>query len=219
MDFVSVNDGNQRSHDIITETLKRNLPISGHVFGREFVAAYAASGITDTHEAEEKFFTNDLLEAGLWIFLRGGNPETSWNSLPESLKAITEFGAIQQFLPIFALPHIIVPAVIWADFFMTLLCPIWTNESILTLSSIIVSSICDFSIFEFEPIETLSPITIEPICGKWTDPFSEKLNPYPSIPILELDSMVVFLPILVLPKIHVLLKIFVLSPIVTLFPM
>ena len=93
MDFVSVNNGNERSHDIITETLKRNLPISGHVFGREFVAAYAASGITDTHEAEEKYFTNDLLEAGLWIFLRGGNPETSWNSLPESLKAITEFGA------------------------------------------------------------------------------------------------------------------------------
>ena len=93
MDFVSVNNGNERSHDIITETLKRNLPISGHVFGREFVAAYAASGITDTHEAEEKYFTNDLLEAGLWIFLRGGNPETPWNSLPESLKAITEFGA------------------------------------------------------------------------------------------------------------------------------
>ena len=93
MDFVSVNNGNERSHEIITETLKRNLPISGHVFGREFVAAYAASGITDTHEAEEKYFTNDLLEAGLWIFLRGGNPETPWNSLPESLKAITEFGA------------------------------------------------------------------------------------------------------------------------------
>ena len=34
MDFVSVNNGNERSHDIITETLKRNLPISGHVFGR-----------------------------------------------------------------------------------------------------------------------------------------------------------------------------------------
>ena len=93
MDFVSVTHGNKRSHKIISETLKRNLPISGHVFGREFVAAYAASGITDTHEAEEKFITNDLLDAGLWIFLRGGNPKTPWNSLPEALKAITEFGA------------------------------------------------------------------------------------------------------------------------------
>jgi len=93
MDFVSVNNANERSHDIIKETLKRNLPISGHVFGRDFVAAYAASGITDTHESEEKYFTNDLLEAGLWIFLRGGNPETPWNSLPEALKAITELGA------------------------------------------------------------------------------------------------------------------------------
>ena len=93
MDFVSVCEGNSKSHSIISETLKRNLPISGHVFGREFVAAYAASGITDTHEAEEKYFTNDLLDAGLWIFLRGGNPKTPWNSLPEAIKSITELGA------------------------------------------------------------------------------------------------------------------------------
>ena len=93
MDFVSVCNGDERSHNIISETLKRNLPVSGHVFGREFVAAYAASGITDTHEAEEKLFTNDLLDAGLWIFLRGGNPSTPWNSLPEAIKAITELNA------------------------------------------------------------------------------------------------------------------------------
>ncbi len=93
MDFVSVCNSNKRSHEIIAETLKRNLPVSGHVFGREFVAAYAASGVTDTHEAEEKLFTNDLLDSGLWIFLRGGNPSTPWNSLPEAIKVITEFGA------------------------------------------------------------------------------------------------------------------------------
>ena len=93
MDFVSVCDGDSRSHQIISETLKRNLPVSGHVFGRDFVAAYAASGVTDTHEAEEKFFTNDLLDAGLWIFLRGGNPSTPWNSLPEAIKVITELNA------------------------------------------------------------------------------------------------------------------------------
>mgnify|MGYP001196457117 FL=1 len=90
MDFVSVCNGDERSHSIISETLKRNLPISGHVFGREFVAAYAASGITDTHEAEEKIFTNDLLDAGLWIFLRGGNPQTPWNSIKEAIKVLTE---------------------------------------------------------------------------------------------------------------------------------
>ena len=93
MDFVSVCNGDSKSHAIIAETLNRNLPVSGHVFGREFVAAYAASGVTDTHEAEEKLFANDLLEAGLWIFLRGGNPETPWNSLPEAIKIITELGA------------------------------------------------------------------------------------------------------------------------------
>ncbi len=90
MDFVSVCNGDERSHSIISETLKRNIPVSGHVFGREFVAAYAASGVTDTHEAEEKLFTNDLLDAGLWIFLRGGNPQTPWNSIKESIKVLTE---------------------------------------------------------------------------------------------------------------------------------
>ena len=50
MDFVSVCEGDKKSHTIIAEALKRNLPVSGHVFGREFVAAYAASGISDTHD-------------------------------------------------------------------------------------------------------------------------------------------------------------------------
>jgi Adenine deaminase len=81
MDFVSVCNSDERSHSIIAESLKRNLPVSGHVFGREFVAAYAASGISDTHEAEEKLFTNDLLESGLWIFLRGGKSKNTWNSI------------------------------------------------------------------------------------------------------------------------------------------
>ncbi len=93
MDFVSVCNADDLPHSIIAETLKRNLPISGHVFGREFVAAYAASGISDTHEAEEKLFTNDLLDAGLWIFLRGGNPKTPWNSIKEAIKVITEYNA------------------------------------------------------------------------------------------------------------------------------
>ena len=93
MDFVSVCNSDDLPHSIIAETLKRNLPVSGHVFGREFVAAYAASGVTDTHEAEEKLFTNDLLDAGLWIFLRGGNPKTPWNSIKEAIKAVTEFNA------------------------------------------------------------------------------------------------------------------------------
>ena len=90
MDFVSVCQGDKNSHKIISESLKRNKPISGHIFGRSFVAAYAASGITDTHESEEKNFTSDLLDSGLWIFLRGGNPQTPWHSLPEAIKVITE---------------------------------------------------------------------------------------------------------------------------------
>ena len=56
------------------------------MFLEEFVAAYAASGVTDTHEAEEKLFTNDLLDAGLWIFLQHVNRH-------EAIKVITEFEA------------------------------------------------------------------------------------------------------------------------------
>ncbi len=93
MDFVPVTLGDERSHAILHAALSRGRPVSGHVYGREFVAAYAASGITDTHEAIDRDIADDLLEAGIWIFLRGGPPTTAWHSLPEAIKTITELGA------------------------------------------------------------------------------------------------------------------------------
>ncbi len=90
MDFVGVVQGDPRSHAIIRAALERGKPVSGHVYGREFVAAYAASGVTDTHEAIDREIADDLLEAGIWIFLRGGPPTTPWHSLPEAIKAVTE---------------------------------------------------------------------------------------------------------------------------------
>ncbi|MCV0394815.1 MAG: amidohydrolase family protein [Rhizobiaceae bacterium] len=93
MDFVPVATSDERSHAIIRAALERGRPVSGHVYGREFVAAYAAAGVTDTHEAIDREIANDLLEAGVWIFLRGGPPTTPWHSLPEAIKAITELGA------------------------------------------------------------------------------------------------------------------------------
>ncbi len=57
-------------------------PVSGHIYGRDFVAAYAASGVTDTHEAIDRDIADDLLEAGLWIFLRGGPPTTPGTPCP-----------------------------------------------------------------------------------------------------------------------------------------
>ncbi|HEY5893267.1 MAG TPA: adenine deaminase C-terminal domain-containing protein [Chthoniobacterales bacterium] len=93
MDFVQVTLGDERSHAIIAEALKRGRPVCGHVYGREFVAAYAASGVTDTHEAIDRDIADDMLEAGIWVFLRGGNPATPWHSLPEAVKAVTELGA------------------------------------------------------------------------------------------------------------------------------
>lgn len=93
MDFVQVCEGDVRSHGIIAEALKRGRPVSGHVYGREFVAAYAASGVTDTHEAVTRDIADDMIEAGLWIYLRGGPPTTPWHSLPAAIRAITELGA------------------------------------------------------------------------------------------------------------------------------
>jgi adenine deaminase len=93
MDFVPVCMGDPRSHGVIQAALKRGKPISGHIYGREFVGAYAASGVTDTHEAIDRDIANDFLEAGIWVFLRGGPPTTPWHSLPEAIKAVTELGA------------------------------------------------------------------------------------------------------------------------------
>lgn len=93
MDYVPVTLGDARSHAIIAAALSRGRPVSGHIYGRDFVAAYAASGITDTHEAIDRDIADDLLDAGVWIFLRGGPPTTPWHSLPEAIKAVTELGA------------------------------------------------------------------------------------------------------------------------------
>jgi len=93
MDFVPVATGEAKSHALIAEALKRGRPVCGHVYGREYVGAYAAAGITDTHEAIDGAIARDLLEAGLWIFLRGGPPGSPWDSLPAAINAITELGA------------------------------------------------------------------------------------------------------------------------------
>jgi adenine deaminase len=93
MDFVQVAHGDRRSHAILAEALRRGRPVCGHIYGREFVAAGAASGITDTHEAIDRDIADDFLENGVWVFLRGGNPSTPWHSLPEAIKTVTELGA------------------------------------------------------------------------------------------------------------------------------
>lgn len=93
MDFVQVAMGDPRSHAILAAALRRGKPVSGHIYGREFVAACAASGVTDTHESIDRDIADDFLEAGLWVFLRGGPPTTPWHSLPEAIKTVTELGA------------------------------------------------------------------------------------------------------------------------------
>lgn len=93
MDFVQVAMGDERSHAILAAALQRGRPVSGHVYGREFVSAYAASGVTDTHEAIDREIADDMLEAGIWLFLRGGPPTTPWHSLPQAIRTITELGA------------------------------------------------------------------------------------------------------------------------------
>jgi adenine deaminase len=93
MDFIQVVEGDPRAHAILAEALRRDRPVCGHIYGRPFVAAYAASGVTDTHEAIDPEIAEDFLEAGLWLFMRGGPPSTPWNSLPQAIKVVTEAGA------------------------------------------------------------------------------------------------------------------------------
>jgi adenine deaminase len=93
MDFVQLCAGDHLPHAIVQEALKRGRPVSGHVYGCEFVPAYAASGVTDTHEAVTGEIADQLLEAGVWIFLRAGPPTTPWHSMPQAIRAITQFGA------------------------------------------------------------------------------------------------------------------------------
>jgi adenine deaminase len=93
MDFIQVVEGDSRAHAILAEALHRGRPVCGHIYGRTFVAAYAASGVTDTHEAIDPEIAEDFLEAGLWLFLRGGPPTTPWNSLPQAIKVVTRAGA------------------------------------------------------------------------------------------------------------------------------
>ena len=93
MDYIAVASGDERSHAILAQALRRGRPVCGHIYGREFVAAGAASGITDTHEAIDRDIADDFLENGLWIFLRGGNPSTPWHSLPQAIRTVTELGA------------------------------------------------------------------------------------------------------------------------------
>src|SRR5258708_35996649 len=93
MAFIQVVEGKERRHAILAEALSRGLPVCGHIYGRPFVAAYAASGVTDTHEAIVHEIANDLLEAGMWVFLRGGPPTTPWHSFPHAIRAGTQLGA------------------------------------------------------------------------------------------------------------------------------
>ena len=92
MDYVSIASSGRHSHEIIAEALKRKKPVSGHFYGLDFVAPCAAAGITDTHEAGDADIAEAVLEAGMWLFIRGGPPGSPWDSLPEVIKVLTERG-------------------------------------------------------------------------------------------------------------------------------
>ncbi len=92
MNYPAILAGDARQHGILAEALKRGLAISGHVYGRENVPPYAASGVGDTHEAIDGEIAADLVRAGMWVFLRSGPPGSAWDSLPEAIKAITQHG-------------------------------------------------------------------------------------------------------------------------------
>ena len=93
MDFVQVARGDERSHAILAAALQRGQPVSGHIYGREFVAAYAASGVTDTHEAIDREIADDLLEAESGCSCAADRRRRPGIACREAIKTVTELGA------------------------------------------------------------------------------------------------------------------------------
>ncbi|MEM4189835.1 MAG: adenine deaminase [Candidatus Caldarchaeum sp.] len=91
MNFPGVLASDENVHAEIAETLKAGKLVEGHdsgLLGRE-LAAYAAAGITSTHESVTKRQTLERLRNGMYVYLREGS---AWLDVKETIKAYTETG-------------------------------------------------------------------------------------------------------------------------------
>ncbi|MCS7133849.1 MAG: amidohydrolase family protein, partial [Candidatus Caldarchaeum sp.] len=91
MNFPGVLAADENVHSEIAETLKAGKLVEGHdsgLLGRE-LTAYAAAGITSTHESVTKRQTLERLRNGMYVYLREGS---AWLDIKDTIRAYTETG-------------------------------------------------------------------------------------------------------------------------------
>lgn len=89
MNYPAVLAGDERIHGEIAATLRAGRVVEGHDTGlmdRE-LAAYAAAGITSSHESTRKLDAVQRVRLGMYAMLRQGS---AWLDVPETVKAVTE---------------------------------------------------------------------------------------------------------------------------------
>ena len=72
MDFVQVAQGDERSHAILAAALRRGRPSAAMSTAANSSPPTRPRASPDTHEAIDCEIADDMLEAGIWLFLRGG---------------------------------------------------------------------------------------------------------------------------------------------------
>jgi adenine deaminase len=89
MNYPAVLAGDEGVHGEIAATLHHGRVVEGHdtgLLGRE-LAAYAAAGITSSHESVRKVDALQRLRLGMYAMLRQGS---AWLDVPETVKCVTE---------------------------------------------------------------------------------------------------------------------------------
>ena len=82
--------GELLGHTILAEALKGGRRVSGRIHDRDFVALNAAVGVTATYDAIDRDMAGDCLDAGQWLFLRGGSTGSPRNNFSQAVREITE---------------------------------------------------------------------------------------------------------------------------------
>jgi len=82
-----------RRHACLAEALRRGRRAGGRIWSREMVAGSAAAGVADTWVADDRDIAGDCLEAGLWLFLKGGSAGSARPGFPLAARITAELGA------------------------------------------------------------------------------------------------------------------------------
>jgi adenine deaminase len=91
MNFPGILGLDEKMHEEVAEAHRAGKPVEGHdsfLLDRE-LAAYAAAGITSSHESVRKVDAVQRLRLGMYVYCREGS---AWLDVKETVKAITEEG-------------------------------------------------------------------------------------------------------------------------------